>query len=326
MRRYLFHDNDLDGILSAAIFLFYRGNMVHHCQYHTGDPIPQFDFKSDDEVYFFDSVPKADDLIELAQKVRSVCVVDHHEANTSALQLACLPQPNVDFFFDAHRASCEILVGMLASNEEISIFPRMVLVNAVAIDDLNLYNGASEQEIKVRNYSKAVTAFLDAEVMWRKPEERVAAMRHVFGFWDEAKERTAANVGGYLYQNSLRKDKEMFSKKAVHGTVELPGQDPVKAVLVPQLGFNLDAAPGLEQEEVIIMYAQYKDGVVLSFRSGGPLDGKALELAQFLGGGGHPNAAAAKASHMIIDFFDDGGIATFSTSLNNNLKTLVFKK
>lgn len=88
----------------------------------------------------------------------------------------------------------------------------------------------------------------------------------------------------------------------------------------------MDAAPGLEQEKVIIMYAQYKDGVVLSFRSGGPLDGKALELAQFLGGGGHPNAAAAKASYMRIDLFADDDIATFCISLDDNLKTLVFKK
>jgi hypothetical protein len=322
MKRYVFHDNDRDGVLSAAIFLFYRGNMVHNQQYHTGDPIPQFDFNSDDEVYFLDCTPQVSDLLVLAEKTNNVVIVDHHQANVEPLMVAAEARPNVYFYYDALKASCELTVAMLGA----SVFPRASLVHNVAVHDLNLYLGDTDHERRVRGYYKAITAFLDAEVMWRKPEERVPAMRHVFAFWDEAKERTAISVGGYLYQNSLRKDKEVFLKKAIHGYIELSFGTRIKAVLLPQLGFNTDAVPGLEQENVIIMYAQYKDGVVLSFRSGGHFDGKALELAQSLGGGGHPNAAAAKASYMRIDLFAEDDIATFCISLDDNLKTLVFKK
>lgn len=318
MKRHVFHDNDHDGVLAAAIFLSYRGNLTCHYRYHTGDPIPNIEFKSDDEVYFLDCSPKADDMLDLAQKVHSVTVMDHHNAVFAELEASSLPQPNVHLIFDEHRAACEIVAGFLTETQGHTMYPRTSLINNVAIHDLGLHQGTSETDVRIHTYAKSIVSFLDAEVMWRKPEERVEAMRHVFAHWDESKERRAAEVGSYLHKEALRRDKALFDEKAVHGFAKLWEAgwqgDSVDAVVVPQLGLNKEVV-SLERE-VLIMYAQYKDGVVLSFRSGGIYDGMALKLAQFLGGNGHPNAAAAKVQYADMCFIGKGNFAFYRFSSN----------
>lgn len=319
MKRYVFHDNDHDGVLAAAIFLSYRGNLTCHYRYHTGDPIPNIDFKSDDEVYFLDCSPKADDMLDLAQKVHSVTVMDHHKAVFAELEASSLPQPNVHLIFDEHRAACEIVAGFLTETQGHTMYPRTSLINNVAIHDLGLHQGTSEVDVRIHAYAKSIVSFLDAEVMWRKPEERVEAMRHVFAHWDESKERRAAEVGSYLHREALRRDKALFDEKAVHGFAKLWSDgwrrgEAINAVLVPHLGLNKEVV--LLEREVLIMYAQYKDGVVLSFRSGGTNDGMALKLAQFLGGNGHPNAAAAKVQYVDMSFLGQDNSAFYRFSAN----------
>ncbi len=319
MKRHVFHDKDHDGVLAAAIFLFYRGNLTRHYRYHTGDPIPNIDFKSDDEVYFLDCSPKAGEMLDLAQKVHSVTVMDHHKAVFADLEASSLPQPNVHLIFDEHRAACEIVAGFLTETQGHTMYPRTSLINNVAIHDLGLHQGTSDADVKLHAYAKSIVSFLDAEVMWRKPEERVEAMRHVFAHWDESKERRAAEVGSYLHKEALRRDKALFDNKAIHGSAKLWSDwqyrgEAINAIVVPHLGLNKEIV-SLERE-VLIMYAQYKDGVVLSFRSGGIYDGMALEMAQFLGGNGHPNAAGAKVQYVDMSFIGKDNLAFYRFSAN----------
>lgn len=264
----IYHRNCSDGFMSAFLLNeAYAGKMTPEfipAQY--GEPLPDVNYDKDETVWIVDfSYPPAM-LAELASRVGSIIMLDHH--TTAADTFKDLKIPGVMAGFNMTKCGARMVYDYLEQYPDLHPVQQYALL-VDYIEDRDLWKWKLE---KSREVSAAIDSYPKSFETWR-------------GFDVKA----LAQEGGAI----LRYQKQMVERTWVKGRLEtLKNGHVINSVNSPLLQSEIGEALSAEFGWGLVWYIDENGDRINSLRSNGSVN--VAEIAKLYGGGGHHSAAGFK--------------------------------
>ena len=292
----IYHANCPDGFCSAYLFWKHFNSEPGEWSQDTMEFIPmnygqELDFtkfNKEDIVYLVDFSFKRPVLIELAERVKHIWVLDHHK--TAYNELSSIPEGgNILVYFNMDLSGAQLAYNYLKHDNplinEWNDYPK--LVSYVADRDLWKFELESSKEI-----SMYIRSFDYDFEEWRGIEY------NIFNCFAQTVDQGRAIL---RYQ-------EQQIKQAVNHAVDMTLQVPgMSTFIVPAVNttvnFSEVAGELAEGREFGVAWFQRSDGKFqYSLRSRGDFD--VSKIAKAMGGGGHRNASGFESDIQVLHRID----------------------
>ena len=275
MIKVIYHANCSDGFCAAFLFWQKYGDKAEYIPFHYGVPLELDKFNKGDIVYIVDFSFNQPTLLELAENVASVTVLDHHKTAKEDLDHDNWPV-NVSVEFDMNRSGARMAWDYLHSEEEP---PKIVQY----VQDRDLWKFELPQ-------SKAVNAYLQA-------------LPFEFEEWEQLfkiEDKWLISDGSVVQMGKaiLMKLKQQIDLAVKHGVRCKLGKYKPYAVN-STVNFSEVAGELAKKGDFGVAWFVRSDGKYqYSLRSEGTFD--VSKIAKEFGGGGHRNAAGFESDTLLI--------------------------
>jgi oligoribonuclease NrnB/cAMP/cGMP phosphodiesterase (DHH superfamily) len=260
---------------------------------------------------FVDFSAKRDILLNLANKVNSILIIDHHKTAQADLKDIEQDAKNITCYFDMEHSGAVLTYMFFRENLQSENFLRIPLESRKLFDyieDRDLWNWNLHKSEEISEYLKFKVKENDVEAF------------------------------GELIQNFNFKEAELIGEILITQKKEAVSRKIKKVKDIKLCGINLCAINATENiseigneicktynKPALIYFMDNTNSVILSFRSLDSLS-DVSKIATFFGGGGHRNACGASdISLSMLQSILDNEFANFNCNINKKQLKLNFE-
>ena len=297
MFKVIYHANCPDGFCGAYLFYKYfkqgpvPSEQIQFIPMHYGVELDLSRFTRDDIVYLVDFSFKRGTMLNLAEMVKEVWVLDHHKTAYDDLTgLASSLVPNIHIYFDMDRSGAQLAYDFLSIGAHQSVIPRAPvypnLVNYVADRDLWQFALYKSQEVNMF----------------------IRSFKFTFEDWMDVEDKVVNDFAGCIEAGAaiLRYQRQEIDQAVKHARLyymRVPSDGSLKFMMGVNSTVNFSEVAGelapASPSGIGIAWFQRHDGKFqYSLRSRSDVD--CSEVAKAMGGGGHKQAAGFESDTQVL--------------------------